>query len=439
MQHKKKLSRRFWHLWTATTASSLGDGVFSVALPLLALRYTRAPIAISGVVIAGQIPAVLSSLPVGTLADRLNRRRMILSIEGARFALLAAFGALVLLGRADLMLIYCAAFLLGGLNTAFDVVANACLPSMVDRSDLVRANAHLLNAELTAENLVGQALGGAALAVSRALPFVADAISRAVSAVILNRAVPDNHPDQPPEPAWRDLVEGMRWFGGNRLLRLLTAVIGSLAFCQGIVLGLLALYAKTNLRLSDSGYGLLLALASIGTVVGGLAATRTHSRFGPGRTILLAGSLFGAAYPVLAVTHSPLIAAAALFLQEAAVLVGSTAARSLRQGAVPDHMQGRAASANFVVTMSCYPAGGLIGGVVAAAVGVSAAFMTAAIVQVALLAITGPRLLACIREAHAHTPESTREVSTTRELTVDLRQEPDPSPAPSSVDARIGY
>ncbi|HET6964262.1 MAG TPA: MFS transporter [Acidimicrobiales bacterium] len=395
--HKRTLGGRFWRLWTAVAASSLGDGIFSVALPLLALRFTRNPLAIAGVAITGQIPVVVAALPVGTWADRLNRRRLIISIEVARFGLLGAFAALVALDLASLVLVYIAAFLLGGLNIAFDIVGNACVPSMVRNDDLVRANAHLLNAEMTAENLLGQALGGAAMAVSRSLPFVANAVSLAVSAALVKGAVPDNDPVESESSAWKDLTEGLRWFLGNPLLRLLTSVIASLAFCQGIVLGLLALYARERLHLGNAGFGLLLAVASVGTVIGGIFARRIHDRLGSGHTILLAGAVFGLAYPVLAITHSPLVAAAVLLAQEAAVIVGNTASRSLRQRMVPGHMQGRAASANTVVILSCFPLGGLVGGLVAGALGLPAAFLAAGGLQVALLGLTGPRLLARIR------------------------------------------
>lgn len=423
MLHKRTLGRRFWRLWTAIAASSLGDGIFSVALPLLALQFTRNPLAISCLVVAGQVPVVVAALPFGTLADRLNRRRLIVAIEVARFVLLGAFGMVIVLKRDNLATIYCAAFLLGGLNIAFDVVGNACVPSMVRQEDLVRANAHLVNAEMTAENLIGQAVGGAAMAISRSLPFVADAVALAGSAAILTGAVPDNERAGDESSAWTDLCQGLRWFVANPLVRLLTSLVASLAFCQGMVLGLLALYARENLHLGSTGYGLLLAVASIGTVVGGIAARRIHDRLGSGTTILTAGVLFGSAYPILALTHSALVAAVALLFQEAAVIVGNIASRSLRQRVVPLEMQGRAASANSVVILSCIPLGSLLGGLVAGAAGVSAAFMTAALLQFALLGLIGPRLLTRIRGARlvsriAAIRESLR-VGTVIDLTAD--------------------
>ena len=397
MLHKKRLGPRFWRMWGAMASSSVGDGMFFVALPLLALQYTRSPLAIAGIVIAGQVPAILVALPVGTLADRLNRRRLILTIQAARFAILAAFSLITLAGAGNLALIYGTAFALGGLNISFDVVGSSALPFLVRSENLVQANAHLLNADMTAENMVGPAVGGVAFAVARSLPFIADAFSLAGAALLLRGAVPDTEPEPTTSTAWEDLRQGVRWFIGQPLLRQLTAVIGSLAFCQGMVLGLLVLYAREQLHLSSAGYGFLLAAASIGTVIGGLIARRVHDRLGAGGTLIGSAIAFGIAYPVMAVTHSAVLACGFLFVQEMAVIVGNTASRSLRQRIVPPEMQGRAASANSMVIMSCVPLGGLLGGTIAAAAGLTATFATAGIIQAGLLLLSGPKLLARIR------------------------------------------
>lgn len=397
MQHKKRLGPRFWRMWAAMASSSMGDGIFFVALPLLALQYTRSPLSIAGIVIAAQVPAIFAALPVGTLADRLNRRRLILTIQAARFAILTAFSLVTLVGAGNLTLIYLTAFALGGLNISFDVVGSSSLPFLVRSENLVQANAHLLNADMTAENMVGPALGGVAFAAARSLPFIADAVSLAGAALLLRGAVPDTEPEPTTSTAWEDLRQGVRWFLGNPLLRQLTAVIGSLAFCQGMVIGLLVLYAREQLHLSSAGYGLLLAVAAIGTVIGGLIARPVHDVLGAGGTLIGSAIAFGIAYPVLAVTHSAVLACAFLFVQEMAVIVGNTASRSLRQRVVPPEMQGRAASANSMVIMCCVPLGSLLGGAIAATSGLTTTFVAAGLIQAVLLVLSGPRLLARIR------------------------------------------
>lgn len=396
-KHKIRLGRRFWRLWTALAVSSLGDGMFAVALPLLALHYTRSPLALSAVMVAQLTPALLFGLPIGTIADRLNRRVLIVTIEAVRFAVLAVFGAAILLHRGDLRMVYATAFLLGLLDLAFDVVCGASLPDIVKPRDLVRANARLMNAEMTSENLLGQALGGLALAASRSLPFLADAASFVLSAVLVNGAIPDTQPATVQSTAWQDLRMGLRWFVGHGILRLVTAVIASLAFCQAVVFGVLALYAKTELHLSSGGYGLLLALSSAGLVLGTTIAPWVHDRLGPGGTILVAGGVAGAAYPVLAFTHSAPVALLALLMETAMVIMGNVASRSLRQRLVPAEMQGRAASAYLTTIRTALPLGALTGGALGAWVGLKGAFLFAGSFQLGFLLVVGPSLVRLTR------------------------------------------
>ena len=398
MQHKRTLGRQFWRLWSAVGISSVGDGMLVVALPLIALTLTRNPLAISGVLIAQLVPALFTALPVGALADRLNRRSMIVFIELARLATVSLVGSAVLVHRDSLLLLYGAGFLLGGLNMAFDVVCGASLPSIVKPEKLVRANGHLVNAETTAEDMIGQAAGGVAVAVTRSLPFFADAVSFVISAALLSKAVPDNDRAQTETSAWEDTRVGLRWFTRQPLLRLLAVVIGSLAFCQAIVLGILVLYARQNLHLGGTGYGLVLAVASLGLVVGGATAPRIHDRLGPGPMIIGAGLLAAAVYPVLATTHSAVVATAALSLEAAAIMSGNVAARSLRQQIVPAQMQGRATSAYTMVIRAAQPLGALVGGLLASAISIRFAFFSAFAIQLAVLALAGSPLVGRIRE-----------------------------------------
>ena len=81
------LGRNFDRLWSATALSNLADGMFQVALPLLALRITRSPAQIAGVLLAARLPWLVFALPAGALADRLDRRRTMVNADLVRAAL----------------------------------------------------------------------------------------------------------------------------------------------------------------------------------------------------------------------------------------------------------------------------------------------------------------------------------------------------------------
>jgi MFS family permease len=387
-------------MWTAVASSSLGDGIVAVAMPLMALRITRDPLAISGLFLAEQLPVLLAALPVGALADRIDRRRLLVGVQLCRCAALLALTGLVAHGLDNLTVLYVAAFLLGGLNISFDVAANSAVPFLVEPDQLVRANAHLQNAEYTSEGLIGQALGGALFAVAKAVPFAISAVGVGASTLLLRRSVPEGSSAPSDVSFMSDLRDGLRWFLSQPLLRRLTATIAGAAFCQGIVLGLLALYAREQLHLASTGYGLLLAIASVGVVIGALIASRLHRRIGFGGTILLSTAALGVAYAVFAFTHQAALACLVLLIQETFAVVLNTATRALRQRAVPDEMQGRAASVNSLVVLSSMPLGALVGGAIASARSVPAAFIAASLIQAAVLVVAMPGLLRRIRSVH---------------------------------------
>jgi hypothetical protein len=398
MQRSNPLGSPFWKLWTATGVSSLGDGMVLVAFPLLALTFTRNPIELAGVVVAGRLPALLVALPAGVIADRVNRRRMLLGLEWARFAALAVFAGLVLAGKDSLPVLYATVFVIGGLTICFDVTSSACLPSIVSSDQLVAANAHLLTADITAEEMVGQAVGGAAFAAARSVPFAADAASFIASAVLLRRAVADNPPAARAEGMWDDLRAGVRWVVHAPMVRLLFGLIGSFAFCQAMVLGVLVLYGRVDLHLSTAGYGLLLSVAAIGNIIGAMSATRVHARLGGGWSVVAAGLLAATAYPVLALTSSAISAAAALAVETIGVVLGNIAARSLRQLVVPAELQARVGSAYQMCVLGSLPLGSLAGGLLADWGGVRWTMAVAGIIQVTVLAVISPKLIHLVRD-----------------------------------------
>lgn len=400
MHYRPRLGRRFWRMWTATGISSIGDGMVYVGFPLLALHFTHSAVAVAGVAVVAQAPALLVALPAGTLADRLNRRRMLVAVELLRFVVLGVFSGLVLAGKDSLLALYVTSFLLGTFRFAYQAAAQATLPDLVNEELLVKANSRLASVNLSGEDVAGQAVGGFAFAASRFLPFAADALSFLLSAALLRTAVPDKKP-VPAEPTsiLSDLRFGLRWFLKNPLLRMLAGLISAFAFCQALVFALLVLYATRDLHVSGGTYGLLLSVSAVASVVGATAAPQLHDRLGSAWCIILAGVAAGASYSIMAATGSPVVATAALALESMGVMVGTVASVSLRQATTPAHLQGRVASADRTVVYGVLPLGALVGGLLAAWVGIRTSFYVASGIQGAAILLTAPRLIARVRQA----------------------------------------
>jgi MFS family permease len=386
------LGGMFWRLFAATGCSSLGDGLVLVAFPLLALMLSHDPILVSGVAVAARLPAFVVGLPAGALADRVHRRRLAVTVEWARLAVLAVFSALVVLHQDRLILLYLVVFVLGSLEELFVAATFASLPVVVAPEDLDRANGLLSFSDLTAEEVAGQGLGGVLVALGSSIPFIIDAFSFAASALLLRRALPDL-PVDPPVASFRsDIVTGLQWFRSHAALRLCALLVASFAFCQSVVVAVLVLYLRVGLHLSATGYGLLLAVSAVGNIIGALLSARLTARLGPLVSIAGAGLMAGGAYLLLALSHSVIGAGGAMALECLAITVGNVSSMSLRQRLIPSALLGRVGTTFRMIIFAGMPLGALLGGVLAGVSSLRATFLTAGIAQLVLLAVLVPRL-----------------------------------------------
>jgi MFS family permease len=395
--HRRGLGASYWWLLSATGTSGLGNGLVLVAFPLLAVTLTRQPVEIAGVVVAGRLPWLVVSLPAGALADRIDRRRLVVAVEGVRAAVLAALGFVVLSGATTLPLLYLTAFIIGALETAFSAATSASLPALVRPTDLPKANGYMLAAETAGGQFAGPALGGLIFAVSPALPILGDALSFAGSAAMLVPALRPAHDVAPMSKLTLigligDLRVGLRWFLQHSMIRRLAGVVATFAFCQSAVLSVMVLYGLHVLHLTTTGYGIFLALGATGDVAGSLLAQRAHRHLGPARAIVAAGTAAAAGYLILAATTNAAVALTGYTLEAVAVALGNVATVSLRQQLIPTELFGRVNNTFRTCVYGAIPAGALAGGILTAFVGLHATFLVAGLTQLFLIAVMAKRL-----------------------------------------------
>lgn len=364
-----------------------------VAFPLLALQYTHSPVLVAGVALADRLPALLVGLPAGAVADRLPRRLVALLSAWGRLVVVGGFGALLALGWGGLPLLYVTVLLLGCGEQFYEAAAFAVLPSIVHRSDLDGANSRLFVVDVVGEQFVGQAAGGAALALSRAVPFVLDGASFGLAALLFGWCVPKEAARPAPATSLRkDLLVGLRWFAGHPLLRTLAILIGSFAFCQTMVFSIFVLYARLELHISTAGYGLFMAITAVGGILGSWLSPGAVRRLGSLGTIAVGGGLAGAAYLLLAARSSVPVALVALTAEGVFVPVAIVASLALRQRLIPDELLGRVGMVFRVVVFACLPAGALAGGLLARVTSYRHDFALAGAAQIAFLLVLAPRL-----------------------------------------------
>ena len=159
---RRPLPGTFWRLWTASAVSNLGDGMFVIALPLLATRLTDDPISIGLIAAFFTIPWLLFALPVGALIDRSDRRRVMVTADLCRGALVGGLALVAAFSDVQVWMLWVLAFGLGLGEVFFDSGSQTILPALVPGEQLERANGYLYATEVAANTYLGMPLSGRA-------------------------------------------------------------------------------------------------------------------------------------------------------------------------------------------------------------------------------------------------------------------------------------
>ena len=369
----------FWRLLSASGLSNLADGILAVALPLVAIRLTRSPVAIAGLSVVASLPWLVFSLVAGALVDRIDRRRVLVSANLLRGVTALALTALVATGRADLTLLYVAAFALGMAETMADTASQTVLPSLVGPQRLTRANSRLFAVELGAHQFIGPPLGGLLVAVGAAVALGSPAVLWIGAGLLLLRVPIPRHAARTSASTLReDIAEGLRFLAGHRVLRRLALMVGGFNFASAAAGAILVLHAVgegSSLGLSEPAFGLLLTATAVGSLLGSVVAERLELRLG--RVRLLALTVPGSALLVIApgLTDDVLLVGLAFLLGGLAMVVWNVVTVSLRQRITPDHLLGRLNSAYRLLAWGSRPLGALTGGLIAAVAGLRSVFL----------------------------------------------------------------
>jgi MFS family permease len=334
---------RFLRLWIGQGASFLGDAVSMVALVVLVVQVTGSASAVGGALIARLLPTLASPL-AGVLADRLDRRPVLVASDLARAVLV-----LGLIFARDLITIYVLVFLMGLARTFFNPTVRAAFPGVVGGGDLTRANA-LLGGTFSVSETAGPVLGGLLVAtVGVDAAFVFDSATYLISAALLS-LIPLPRPQREEEGSGfgEDLRSGFAYLAGARV---------PLAIVLGAFLTLLTVnttipaevfLAKETFDAGNAGYGLLVGLYGGGMVLGSalMAALGDRVRLLP----FYFFGVFATALALVGAGLSPTFALALGALVVAGVANGTenVTTDTILQKRVPDALLGRVFSVRLL-------------------------------------------------------------------------------------------
>lgn len=384
-----RLGSSFTRLIGASAMSNLADGVFQVALPLLAVSLTDSPGLVAGVAFAQRLPWLIMTLPAGALADRLDRRRTMVRVDLLRVVVMGALALAVATDAATMPLLYVAALVLGVGETLFDTAAQSILPSLVPRERLSVANGRLQTVELVLNQFVGPPVGGLLAAAAIASAFATSSAAYLVAALALASMAGSFRPERagPPTRMRAEIVEGVRFVWDNPVLRTLALMLGLTNLATMAHFSVFVVFAVEPgpLGLSEAGYGALLGWTAIGGVLGGWAAPRLERVLGRARCLRIAIVSFGASVATPAFTDELVPNVIAFVVISFTSLLWNVITVSLRQRITPDRLLGRMNAAYRLMGWGTMPIGALLGGVVAEVWGLRPVFAVAALLHLPLL------------------------------------------------------
>jgi len=350
---------RFLQLWVGQGISFVGDFVSTVALVVLIVQITDSATAVGGVLVARLLPTLASPL-VGVLADRLDRRAILVASDLARATLILA----VIFTR-DIVVLYVLVFLMGLARTFFNPTVRAAFPSVVGGGDLTRANA-IISGTFSVSITVGPAIGGLLVAtVGVNAAFVLDAVTYLISAAFLSRIpLPRPQSSEEDEGFLGELRTGFGYLTGARLP--LAIVVGSFLTILAINTTIPAevFLAKETFGAGNAGYGLLVSLWGGGTVLGSILMAVLGDRYRLMPFYFL--SIFVGGLALMGTGLAPVFALAlgALVIEGICTGIDNVSTDTILQNTVPDAFLGRVFSVRFLTYSAgeaiAYFAGGLI-------------------------------------------------------------------------------
>jgi predicted MFS family arabinose efflux permease len=371
-----RLGRPFRWLLGSSWVSNLADGIAIAAGPLLVAEQTRDPFLVALAAVLQRLPWLLFGLVAGVVADRFDRRRVMIAVHLLRAVVLVLLSALIVADAVGTAVVLVVLFVLGTAETFADTTASTLLPMVVDKGDLGIGNARIMAGFVTVNQLAGPPLGAALFAVDAVVPFGAQVACMLGSAFLASRIdLPAHGIDKAARSHVRgEIAAGFRWLWHHAAVRTLALTIVTFNVTFGAAWSVLVLYAIERLGTGEVGFGLLTTAVAVGGLLGTGLYGRLTARVSLGN-LMRAGLIIETVTHVsLAITRTTWVALVIMVVFGAHAFVWGTTSTSVRQRAVPTGLQGRVSSVYLIGVQGGMVVGGALGGAIAGAWGVTAPF-----------------------------------------------------------------
>ncbi len=368
---KLRRNQAFLTFLTARVVSFAGSGISSVVLPVLVYRIVDSPAAVAALNVLDAGPYIAFGLLAGALAERLNRKRIMIICNVASALMLGTVPAAAALHLLVLAQVFVVAFGIGMSFVWFDAANFGTLPALVDRSQLPEASSLIASAGSVAL-ISGPTIGGALLGImapSYALGF--DATSYMISGLLIfTIRRPFNRPQPQDEPRNRlraDVAEGVRYMWHEPVIRTMTLSVFCSCVSWGGTVSLLVVYASRALHMAhpDVRLGLLYSAGQFGGLLAVVAVPLLIRRVPAGRMLATLLGISVAALALFAIAPSYIWAVVIFCWYELVYIMINATAVTVRQMILPDNFQARVNTAARLIGFGGQPIGAIISGLLA--------------------------------------------------------------------------
>ena len=380
-------NRDFRGMWIGESVSAVGSQLTLLALPLLAVSQLAATPVQMGLLGAAQtVPFLLFAVLAGVWVDRCRKRPILVGANLAKGLVLGLVPLLALtelLGMNQLLMI---AFGVGVCTVLIEVAYQSYVPVLVDRNDLVEANSRLTASTSVAE-IGGPGLGGLLVgAITAPLVIAIDSVSFLFSALTLGLV--RHRETRPARPAStgmaRQIGDGFQETIRNRYLLAFAGEAATYNVAWHALEALLVLWAVTELGLTAATLGLLLAIGSVGALLGALLTNAVGRRYGIGRTMWISAVVSNIGVLLIPLTPDrgwagPALLAGAFVLRGLGATGTNVHTYAIRQAVTAPSMLGRTNAAYRVLTYGFIPLGALAGGLLGQTLGLRPAITICAL------------------------------------------------------------
>ena len=357
-------NRDYMLLWSGQVISTLGTRASTIVYPLLILALTNSPAAAGIASALGSAPYIIFSLPVGALIDRWDRKRVMILCDIGRGLTMISIPLAMLLHVLTLWQIYGASLVEGSLFVFFNIAEVAALPRVVTKGQLPSAAAQS-EAGTGLAAILGPSFGTILFqTLGRAAPFIADAVSYAVSVTSLffiktrfqqERIIADRD-------LRAEIAEGLGWLWHQPLIRYMAALCGGLN-AAGAAQPLILIVLAKRMGAQDAQVGLIFSIAGLGGILGSMIGGQIQRRFSFGQVIASTMWAQVLLFPLYILAPHFILLGVITAVIYVTIPIFNVVQFSYRIALIPDELQGRVNSTFRLIAFGLQPLGAALSGV----------------------------------------------------------------------------